>query len=87
MEAMFFVGTDLVKDPICGKSTLKHGLNHCGTRYCEESELLFDLKNKHLKYIGNHSEQIKPTTLNKACKGKTTSIYPVYGFYIQPCII
>ena len=70
LEPLFLVGSDSVKDPICGKSASRHGLNYCGTKNCEESELLFDLKNKYLiNFGGQQSKQIQPSTLNKACNG------------------
>ena len=73
LEPLFLVGSDSIKDhPICGKSVSRHGLNYCGTKNCEESELLFDLKNKYLiNFGGQQLKQIQPTTLNKACQGKT----------------
>ena len=43
-EVKVIVGAKSIKDPICGNSTLKHGLNYCGTKNCEESELIYDLK-------------------------------------------
>ena len=52
---MGIVGADSIKDPICEKSTDKHGLNYCGTKGCEESELIYDLKTR---YLGNF-EQIR----------------------------
>ena len=68
-EVMAFVGADSIKDPTCGKSTLKHGLNHCGKQGCEESELIYDLKTK---YLGNFRQldHVQPTSFKKACAGK-----------------
>ena len=69
LETLFLIGTDSIKDPICGKSVRRHGLNYCGTKDCEESELLYDLKNKHLVHFGPKLNHIQPTTLNKIFKG------------------
>ena len=67
-EVMVIVGADSIKDPICEKSTLKHGLNHCGKQDCEGSELLYDLKTK---YLNSYSqlEDVEPLSFEKACKG------------------
>ena len=63
------IGAEFIKDPICGKLTNKHGLNHCGTKSCEESELIYDLKTK---YLGNfdHLRDVQPISFEKACEGK-----------------
>ena len=80
LETMILIGTDSIQDPTCEKSTSRHGLNHCGTRYCEESELLFDLKNKHLKSFGHQVKKIQPTTLNKACQGDIFALFYFAAF-------
>ena len=68
-EVMVIVGAESIKYPICGKSTQKHGLNHCGTKGCEESELIYDLKTK---YLGNFDRlnDVQPISFEKACKSK-----------------
>ena len=68
-EVMVIVGAESIKDPICGKSTQKHGLNYCGTQNCEESELIYDLKTK---YLGNfdHRRNVQPISFEKTCKRK-----------------
>ena len=72
-EAMLIVSAKSIKDPICGKSTQKHGLNYCGTINCEESELIYDFKTK---YLGNfdHLKDVQPISFEKACKGKYVKI-------------
>ena len=47
-DALILVGADSVKESICGKAGLKHGLRYCGTPNCDGPELLHDLKTKHL---------------------------------------
>ena len=71
-EAMVLVGTESIKDPICGKSTQKHGLNYCGTINCEESELMYDIKTK---YLGNfdYLRDIQPISFEKTCKRKNAT--------------
>ena len=71
-EVMAVVGADSIKDPTCGKSSPKHGLNHCGKQDCEESQLLHDLKSK---YLGKFEElkQVRPKSFQKACDGKLIS--------------
>jgi len=68
-DVMVIVGADSIKDPTCGKSTLKHGLNYCGKQDCEESELIYDLRTKYLGKI-RQLEHIQPTSFKKACAGK-----------------
>ena len=63
------VGADSIKDPICGKPIQKHGMNYCGTKWCEESELIYDLKSK---YLGNFDQlkNVLPISFEKACRRK-----------------
>ena len=68
-EMLVMVGTDSIKEPICGTNRLKHGLKYCGTTDCDGPELLYDLKTKYLDTIDNFKD-VQPTTLEKACKGK-----------------
>lgn len=67
-QAMVLVATDSIKDPICGKTSLKHGWKHCGTPNCDGPELLYDLKTKYLGSL-SHCNDITVTTLEKACQG------------------
>ena len=67
-DVMAIVGTDSIRDPICKKSSQKHGLNYCGAKGCEESELIYDLKTKHLGNF-DHLKDVQPISFEKACKG------------------
>ena len=63
------VGTDSIKDPICGTESLRHGLRYCKTPHCDGPELLYDLKTKYLSSF-HQLKHIQPTTFKKACQGK-----------------
>ena len=67
-DVRMMVGTDSIKDPICGETALKHGLDYCGKSECEESELIYDLKTKYLDNFGQLAH-IQPTSFKKACAG------------------
>ena len=69
LNALVLVGTDSIKDPICGTGSLKHGLQYCGTADCDGPELLYDLKTKYLQPF-ELVKHIVPTTFEKACKSK-----------------
>ena len=75
-EVMVIVGAESIKDPICGKSTLKHGLNYCGANNCEESELIYDLKTR---YLGNFNQlrNIQPISFDRACERKCTNVFVI----------
>ena len=82
-EVMVIVGADSIKDPTCGTSSPKHGLNYCGKQDCEESELLYDLKTK---YLGSFDQlkHVQPTSFEKACAGKSSITYiDCSGFQIH----
>ena len=68
-EVLVMVGSESIKNPICGTDSLRHGLKHCGTTNCDGSELLYDLKTKYLDTY-HQLEDVQPTTFDKACKGK-----------------
>ena len=68
-EVMMIVAADSIKDPTCGKSTQKHGLNYCGKQDCEESQLLHDLKTKYLDSF-DQLGHIQPTSFENACASK-----------------
>ena len=75
-EVLVIVGTDLIKGPTCGKSTLKHGLNYCGKQNCEESELIHDLKRKYLVNFEN-LEHVHPISFKRACEGELIKLLKV----------
>ena len=68
-KVLVIVGADSIKDPTCGTSALKHGLNYCGKQDCEESQLLYDLKTKYLGSFCN-LEHVQPTSFEKACSSR-----------------
>ena len=72
-EVYVLVGSDSIKDPKCGKSTSRHGMNYCGVKDCEESELIHDLKERYLEKF-DHLKNCQPTSLEKAFKGKISYI-------------
>ena len=78
-ELMVIVGADSIKDPTCGTSALKHGLNYCGKQDCEESELLYDLKTKYLSSFSN-LEHVLPTSFEKACASRLPSMDQICVF-------
>ena len=73
-EVLVMVGSESIKDPICGTDSLRHGLKHCGTPDCDGSELLFDLKTRYLDSY-HQLKDIEPTTFEKACKSNCHMVY------------
>ena len=69
-EIIVMVGTDTIRDPICGTDNLRHGLKYCKTPNCDGPELLYDLKTKYLNSY-DQLKHIQPTTFKKACQGKS----------------
>ena len=73
LEVFVLVGANSIKYPICGNSTSKHGLNYCGVKDCEESELIYDLKTRYLANF-DQLKDVQPTSFEKACKGTLSKL-------------
>ena len=69
-EVLVMVGTDSIKDPICGTESLRHGLQYCKTANCDGPELLYDLKAKYLDSF-YQLKYVQPIRFEKACQGES----------------